>query len=301
MWFRNAHFYRFTEPFRLTGKQFNEALEGKRCRPCGQMETTCSGWIEPLGPSGHMLVHETDGNLMVCLRREDKVLPASVVREQVAAKVFEIEQSGRTVGRKEKGEIRESVLTGLLPRALVRSSHTYACILPVDGWLIIDAASQAGADDIIEVLNKTLGVLPVVLPETERSAESAMTQWLMQPEILPDGFVIGDACEMHDTASVGVMRCNHFEVMCDKVHAHLADGMSVRKLALEWRDRMSFVLADDLTLKQLKFDSTLVDESANQSGDDELARFDADFALMAAEFSRFIPELLRIVGDKRTE
>jgi len=298
MWFRNIHFYHFTEPFKLTGKQFSEALEKKRCRPCGQMEPFCNGWAEPLGNGGHMLAHETDGNLMICLRREEKVLPASIVREQVATRVFEIEQSGRAVGRKEKGEIRESVLVDLLPRALVRSSHTYACILPKEGWLIVDAGSKSKADDVIEALNKTLLTLPVVPPETQRSAESAMTQWLMQPESLPDGFAIGEACDLHDAASVGVVRCKHFEVLCDKVRAHVTDGMSVNGLALEWRERASFVLADDLTIKQLKFDSALVDEAADQGGDDAAARFDADFALMAPELGRLLPDLLQAVGGR---
>jgi len=298
MWFRNIQFYRFTEPFRLTGQQLHETLEKKRCRPCGQMEPFCSGWTEPLGQSGHILAHETDGNLMICLRREDKVLPASIVREQVDTRVFEIEQSGRTVGRKEKGEIRESVLVELLPRALARSSHTYACILPKDGWLIIDAASRAKADEMIEALNKTLITLPVVLPEVEKSAESAMTRWLMQPESLPDGFGIGESCEMHDAASSGMVRCRHFDVMCDKVRAHVADGMSVSKLELEWRERLSFVLEDDLTLKQLKFDSAIIDEAADQGGADAAARFDADFALMAPELGQLIPELLQAVRGR---
>jgi len=298
MWFKNVQFYRFTEPFAFTGEQLHAALEKRRCRACGQMEPFCQGWVAPMGLSGHMLVHETDGNLMICLRREDKVLPASIVREQVDARVFELEQSGRTVGRKEKGEIRESVLIELLPQALVRASHTYACILPKDGWFIVDAGSKSKADEMIEVLNKTLITFPVVLPETKRSAESAMTQWLMQPNSIPDGFAIGEACEMHDAASAGTVRCHHFDVMCDKVRAHLADGMSVSKLALEWRERISFVLADDLTLKQLKFDSAIVDEAADQGGDDVAARFDVDFALMAAEFSQCIPELLQAVGGR---
>ncbi len=298
MWFKNVHFYRFTEPFVLTDQQLHTALEKIRCRTCGQMEPFCQGWVAPLGLSNHMLVHETDGNLMICLRREDKVLPASIVREQVDARVFEIEQSGRKVGRKEKDEIREAVLIELLPRALARASYTYACILPKEGWFIVDAGSKSKADEMIEVLNKTLITFPVVLPEAERSAESAMTRWLMQPDNLPDGFAIGEACEMRDAASVGTVRCSHFDVVSNKVRAHLADGMSVSKLALDWRERISFVLADDLTLKQLKFDSAIVDEAADQGGDDVAARFDADFALMAAGFSQFIPELLQAMGGK---
>lgn len=104
-------------------------------------------------------------------------------------------------------------------------------------------------------------------------------------------------CDLHDTASDGVVRCKYFEVMCDKVRAHVADGMSLSRLALLWRERVSFVLAEDLTLKQLKFDSALVDEAADHGGDDA-ARFDADFALMAPELNQLLPELLQAVDGK---
>lgn len=44
MWFRNIHFYRFDEPFRLTSQQLHEALESRQARACGQMELASEGW-----------------------------------------------------------------------------------------------------------------------------------------------------------------------------------------------------------------------------------------------------------------
>jgi len=298
MWFKNIQFYRFEEPFKLSGQQLHEQLEKRQARPCGQMEMASSGWAAPLGHGGQMLVHETDGNLMFCLRREDKVLPASLVRELVEEKVFEIEQAGRAASRKEKTEIKEQILTELMPRAFVRASHIYACILPVSGWLVINAASVSKADEVIEVLNKTLTTLPVVMPGTEQSPEAAMTGWLLQAGTLPEDFSFGEECELHDAGSDAVVRCRNIDVMSDEVRAHVSEGLTVRKLALNWRERISFVLAEDLSVKRMKFDTAIVDEASDQGGDDDAARFDADFAMMAAEFSVFIPQLLAAVDGK---
>ncbi|MDX8405265.1 MAG: recombination-associated protein RdgC [Mariprofundus sp.] len=298
MWFKNIQFYRFEEPFTMTARQLHEKLEKQQARPCGQMEMASSGWTAPLGHRDQMLVHQTDGNLMFCLRREDKVLPASLVRELVDEKVFEVEQSGRAASRKEKSEFKEQVLTELLPRAFVRASHTYACILPASGWLVINAASASKADELIEVLNKSLTMLPVVLPQTEQSPEAAMTGWLRHDGSLPEDFAFGEECELHDAGSDAVVRCRNIDVMSDEVRAHVNEGLTVTRLALNWRERISFVLAEDLSVKRMKFDTAIVDEAGDQAGDDQAARFDADFAMMSAEFSAFIPQLLAAVDGK---
>ncbi len=293
MWFKNMHFYRFEDAFKLTSQQLHERLLKRQTRPCGQMEMACQGWDKPLGRSGHLLVHESDGAIMICLRREEKVLPASFVRETVADRLFEIEQqSGRIVGRKEKSDIKDQVLQQLLPKAMVRAGYTYAAILPAQGWLVVDASSSAKAEALIETLRQTLGELNVVLPSTEQSPETVMTHWLMNDQSWPDGFSIEDACELHaGEGAEGVVRCKDLDLCSDEVRAHVASGRRVRKLALNWRERISFVLSEDLTIKRLRFDSELIDQ-AGEAGDDEASRFDADFALMSAEIGAFIPELL---------
>jgi len=292
MWFRNIQFYRFEQPFTMTGKQLHSALEGRKARPCGQMELACEGWAMPLGLEGQLLVHETDGRLMICLRREDKVLPASLVREQVARKAFEIEeQAGRPVGRKERADIREQLMQELLPRALVKASHTYAYIDPKDGWLIVNAAAAKKAEELIMLLRKTLGTLNVVLPQTEISPESAMTQWMMDDANLPEGFDVEDECELRSVGEVtSTIRCRYVDVASKEVRAHVANGKRVYKLAMNWEGKLSFVLHDDLSIRRIRYDSELIEQA--DAGDDQQAQFDADFAIMGAELAGFIPALM---------
>ena len=303
MWFRNIRLYRFEEPLRLASEQLHEALGGRRARACGQMELVSEGWVQPLGRAGKMLVHETDRSMMICMRREEKILPASLVREQVDEHAFKLEQSaGRPVGRREKSDLKEHVLQQLMPRALARSSQTYACILPVEGWLVVNAASAARAEAVVELLRKSLGTLPVVLPATEESPESAMTRWLLDERALPEGFGIEDACELHAGAGGnGVIRCRNLDVSSSEVRAHVSAGRSVKKLAMNWRDSLSFLLHDDLSIRGLKFDDAVVGEAGGLAGEmaeDEMTRFDADFAIMAAQLRSFIPELLAALGTK---
>ncbi len=127
MWFKNLHLYRLTKPFELSPEELHEQLTQKPFQPCAAIAPFSYGWISPLGRSSEQLTHAANGNIMVCARKEEKVLPAAVVREFVTERVVAIEEEqGRTLRRKEREEIRNEVFLDLLPRAFTRSSYTYA-------------------------------------------------------------------------------------------------------------------------------------------------------------------------------
>ena len=70
-------------------------------------------------------------------------------------RIAELEaQQGHRVGRKETKEIKERVTDELLPRAFAHRRTTFVWIDPVNGWLVVDAASPAKADEVLELLGK---------------------------------------------------------------------------------------------------------------------------------------------------
>lgn len=102
---------------------------------------------------------------MLCAKREEKILPPAVINELLAERVAEIEESQmRKIRRKEKDEMRDNLIAELLPRAFSRSARTYAYIDAKEGWLIVDSASRKRAEELVELLRKTIGTLPVVPP-----------------------------------------------------------------------------------------------------------------------------------------
>ena len=84
MWFKNLQVYRFTRPFDLTAEQLETQLESLTFTPCGSQDMSRFGWTRPFGKFGSTLTHSANGQILICARKEEKMLPATVVKEQLA-------------------------------------------------------------------------------------------------------------------------------------------------------------------------------------------------------------------------
>lgn len=296
MWFRNIRLFELIEAFEPSAEQLHEQLEANRFTPCGGLQLQSTGWVSPLGPDHDLLTHAANGCIMLCMRREERVLPSAVVREALADKVRQIEAAeSRQVRRKEQQKLKDDIVHKLLPQAFTRSSHLYAYIDPANGWLVVDAAAAKKAEELVSLLRESLGTLRARPADVQQSPVALMTAWLNgQP---PQGFEIGDECELREPVEGGgVVRCRNQELQADEVLNHLAAGKQVTKLAVSWDERLSCILSDDLTIKRLRFLDLVMDEAADVAADDPIARFDADFALLSLELARFIPRWLDAFG-----
>ena len=127
MWFKNLRIYRFSKPFTVAAEQLNEQLEQQAFHDCPRMQAFSYGWTPPWGGHGSMLAHTANGRIMLCARKEEKILPAGVIRDMVQEKVEALEDERmRKVARRERNMIRDEILQELMPSALFRSSYTYA-------------------------------------------------------------------------------------------------------------------------------------------------------------------------------
>lgn len=296
MWFKNLQLYRLTESFELTAEQLNEKLEADASKPCQGLDTFTLGWDKPLGRDGHLLTHATNGCIMVSARREERVLPTAVVREVLDEKVAEIEASeARTVRRKEKMQLKDEIIVDLLPRAFTRSAKTYAYIDTQRGWVIVDSVSAKKAEDLLSLLRKSLGSFKVKPFEVNQSPAAIMTGWLKGAA--PADFELQDECELRDTGEEGgIVRLRRHDLDGSEIEVHLDAGKSVVKLAVSWNERLSCILADDVSIKRVKFLDVIQEEAADAEVEDAAARFDVDFSLMSLELRNFIQRLVEIYG-----
>lgn len=296
MWFRNLQLYRLIEPFETSAEALDEALRARAFKPCGGLDTHSLGWVQPAGREATQLVHAGNGRIMICLRREDRLLPASVIREQVEEKAETIEaRESRPVGRKERQRLKDEVITDLLPCAFARSTRLYAFVDPGLGWIAVDSSSAKKAEELLSLLRETLGSLRVTPMAVQQSPRMVLTRWL--EKTTPAGFTIGDECELKEPIdNGGIVRGRHLDLSSNEVKSHLDAGMQVAKVAVEWDERIACILCEDLGVRRLRFLDLVMDAAAEIDTEDALARFDADFALMGAELARFIPALLEIYG-----
>jgi recombination associated protein RdgC len=297
MWFKNLQLYRFTQPFELDAATLGQQLEQGAFLPCGSQDLTRSGWVAPLGRHGSEFVHASNGYLMICAKRQDKLLPAAVINEELEEKALEIEsREGRQLPRKERRALRDEVYFSLLPKAFVRSSLQYAYISPRDQLLVVDAASAKRAEDLLQDLRDTLGSLSVIPLVSKHQPIDVMTRWVSSGQC-DTGFELGEEGELRDNTDISsVIRCKNQDLSSAEIVNHLKTGMHVSKLALNWQQRLEFVLDEKLVVKRLRFADIVQEQASEAEADDVATQFDVDFSIMALELSAFIKELTAAFG-----
>jgi len=300
MWFKNLLIYRFSSPFNLDTETLETQLDNNAFVPCGKRDTSKYGWVSALGEHSEQFSHTVAGKTLLCARREEKIIPASVIRERVEQKVAEIEATeDRRVFRAERESLKEEILFDCLPQAFTRSSRTYAYIDPKGGWFVVDASSAKKAEELCSLLRESLGSLPIALTQTRESPSLIMTQWL-RGETHPSKLDILDECEMREPSEDGsIIRCKRQDLFGDEVTSHLDNAKLVYQLAVNWDEQLKFVLNEDLSIKRLKFCDDLLAEAEDAGAEDPAAKLDADFALMCATLNEFLPQLLQYFGGEK--
>jgi len=297
MWFKNLQVYRFTKDFELDAETLGQQLDEQAFVACGSQDLNRSGWVPPLGRHGSEYVHATNGNLMVCLKRQDKILPAAVINEALEEKALEIEEAeARKLPRKERQTLKDEIMFSLLPRALARSSLQFAYISPGDNLLVVNASSTKRAEDLLSELREAIGSLSIIPLAGKHDPIEVMTRWVSSGH--PDtGFELGEECELRDNENIkSIIRCKNQDLAASEIINHLKTGMHVSQLALSWQDRIEFVLDEKLVIKRLRF-SDLVQEKADEvEADDVAQRFDVDFSIMSLELAEFIKALIEAFG-----
>ena len=291
--------YRMVSAWTRTQAQLEQALQGGRFAPCGASQEKSVGWVEPRGQAHGALVEVVGGQWLLKLMVEVKAVPAAVVKRKGQERLQQIEAAtGRKPGKKEARELREDARLALLPMAFSKQSSLLVWIDPRAQLLVLDAASQAKADELVTALVKAVDGLAVQLVNTQTSAAAAMSGWLSTQEA-PAGFSVDRECELKAAdESKAVVRYTRHALDTDEVSQHIAMGKLPTRLAMTWNDRVSFVLTEALQIKKLAFLDVVFEGAAAAAGDGRDDGFDADAAISTGELQQMIPELLEALGGE---
>lgn len=300
MWFKNLHLYRLSTPFELNPEQLAEKLEEKRFQPCAKMAEESVGWVSPIHRSKEYLVHAASGCILICMRREQKVIPPSAVKEELEEQVFAIqEEMGRKVFSKEKQSLKEEIVAKMLPRAFTRSTHIFAYIDTKNNYLVLNAGSDKVADLIYELLTETIGSFGAIKLVGSDNPALILNNWLENG--LPVGWEFSGDYELKDLQDERVAKFKDNEAENNVLGDLLEDGYQVQKLGIRYRGQLRAVLQQDLVVKGIKYMDELLAENDDVDGEDELVKFDADFALMTKTLADFISELIDVFMSEQED
>lgn len=290
MWFKNLHIYQIPSSFSLSPDDLADKLQSRRFKSCGRMADKTLGWVSPIHRNQDYLIHAAGGCVLFCMRKEQKVIPPSAIKEAVEEKVTNLqEELGRKIYRKEKQTIKDDIVAMMLPNAYARSSHITAYFDTQNNLLVINASSAAQVDEFYELLIETIGSFGALPFTGAENPSLILNQWITQKP--PQGWTLNGEYLLKDLNDDRVARFKDYDAGNPFVTDLLEDGYSTQRLGIRYKDQLTAIIQNDLQIKSLKFSDELLKDNDELKDEEGLIKFDADFALMTASLAEFIGEL----------
>lgn len=293
--FKNIFIYRLSREVNWDTAEVNAALSKFVFTPCGSQDMAKAGWTPILGDN---LTHEYQGFLLMQHKREEKIMPSQVLKEELQKKILKLEEEqDRKLKKTEKDSLKDEVLHSLLPRAFTRKSLAKILIDRSNHLVFVEASSAKKAEDQLALLRKSLGSLPVIPFTPREPLEITMTEWFKNG--FPAGFTAGEDATLKGLLdNGGAVRCNKVDLQSDEIMSHIEAGKVATTVAINWMDRASFRVNDDMSIKALTFCDDLYDQNDDIDREDVAQRFDADFVLFTGELSALFNALVEAIGGE---
>ncbi|OGT07402.1 MAG: hypothetical protein A2X78_01015 [Gammaproteobacteria bacterium GWE2_37_16] len=291
MWFKNVQLYNFPENLSYTAQELADKLEQMIFAPSLATLPLNTGWVSPMDHEHAPLVYAAGERMLICLQLEEKILPATVVRQELAEKVKKLEiERDRKISGREKYAIKEELCLTLLPRAFAKKSKIYAYLDLKKHWLILDTASANKTQIFLTTLDKVLPDLVLTTPEMKKISP-IMTLWLQGQQ--PDFITIGQNCLLQDPRQESrTIRCKQQDLSAKSIQNLLKDGYEVNQLALDWQEQVLFTLTNNFFMRSLKFQDAVLQLAKDDTAENEDESFAADFMIMTEILTKVLDDFL---------
>ena len=266
-------------------------LEQKAFTPCGTFDLRSQGFITTLNEEEY--APRLNGCAYFAVKTETKIIPAPAIKDLVNKKVAEIEvEQGRKVYRKEKADIKESTIQGMLPQAFTKSNvvHGYADIKR--GYIVVGTASRNKAEGVLSLIREAIGSLPLVPLMVNNHPKSVMSNW----------YIMGAPSDFSLLNDFKITNSNHLSNVVNFRHQSetsavdelISEGMEFSQLSIDISDQASFKLDEDLSFKQFKLSDVL--EDYIEDCDDAAAQKEAYFVFQSAAIGHCVDRIVEEMG-----
>ena len=299
LWFKNAIIYQLNKDNLFDTQAITNAVNACPFVPCGNTDSMRSGWVSPFGESqDNPLVLDNNGQMLLRLKKEIKILPSSVIKQALAEKVTQQEQLfNRKLKKAEKLSLKDEVYIDLLPRAFSKYQFFWLWIDTVNKRVIVDSSSFKQAEDILALLRKEMGTLALTPYASDTPLEKTLTKWVKESLSFPP-IILGDEIELKDAVEDSiVVKCKNQEINSQEIFVHIDSGKQISKLKLLDERGVSFILNRDYTLKRIKFDNAILDKNEDFLPEESNAKLEADFMLMISQLTDTFKSMQKIIEE----
>lgn len=289
MWFNNALVFQYELD---EATDLNASLAEESLKPCPPHARFIFGWLPALADE---MVHEVAGAALICMGKEERLLPRGVINKMLEERILNIEmQHGRSVKRAEKAQIAEDLEFELLPKSFCVQKRLPALLDTVSKRLIVNASSNTQATQLTALLRKSVaGITIEPITHTENLAVR-FAEWIQSPDTLPEDFQLASDCVLFSLDDEKKrVHCKGYELPAEEILTLLSQGMATAEISIIWKERIQFTLTHDFTFKKLKSLDYLQDDfNEIRELDEEYQREDAALTLLAGELRELTNDLL---------
>lgn len=297
MWFNNALLFRyeFDKPVDIGALLAEEAL-----KPCPPHARFTYGWLPVYDDC---FAHDVAGATLVCMGKEERILPKSVINREMEERVMAQEaQLLRPLKRSEKSQMAEEIEFELLPKAFCLQKRSQALFDSKSNHLIINTSSQAQAEQFTSLLRKSLPGLRIEPIAYSDHLAAIFSEWITSPASIPPAFQLGSDCLLFSPDDEKKrFNCKGYELPAEEVLSLLAQGLKPAEISVQWDERVQFTITQEFVFKRIKCMDVLIDAFHDlRELDEEAQERDAALTMLAGELRAVIAALFNHVDKAST-
>lgn len=300
--------------------ELNKALAKHQARTPGPQELSTYGFVDPFPervptladineePSfldedeiPPQLVRSINNGefLVVCAEQQYRDLKTSYVRRLLQQKVREIEwRESRKVYKKERDQLKDELVQSLLPQAFVLVRQTMAIIDPQAGLVWVATGTAKAAEDLLSTLRECLGSLPIRPYQVKIAPSATFTDWVKHQQAGEDFFLLDIALFEDTTEDGGKVGMVRQDLTGETAQQVVAEGKIATKIAIAYKDQLSFVVNDKLHFTSLRWEDLLVDQASNDGGEDMQGQMQASLLIVGRTLREMLEQLAEQLGGE---
>ena len=298
MWFKNARFYTVDlsdlKDLFHDDIAMEEALSRVAFRPCAAQETATIGFA-PLFGKDTPFHFSSGANHYFRLLEENKLLPSSVIKDELAevteAKELELK---RQLRKNEKEALKTAISGKLLAQAFATRRELLVWINFDKNIVGVSATSAKRAERALAMLREAFSSFPAQLLSPKVLVDSTMTSWLKEGNI-PSRLTLGsDVTLKSQDEDGGIIKASKEDLTSEEISVHLEAGKIATEIGLTFDDSLEFALTSEIAVKRLKPTDIYLEHHLSEKSDDEIADMQSILVLQGELLTELAIYLLEI-------